>query len=88
MTHHNALDADFYLRIAPELFLKRCIVGGMNRVYEVARCFRNEGIDHSHNPEFTQVEGYIAYMDDTELMVLLEKWSSLLLWRVERIRHK
>jgi len=73
ITHHNALDADMYLRIAPELFLKRCVIGGMERVYEVARCFRNEGIDHAHNPEFTQVEGYAAYMDYEELMSLLEE---------------
>ncbi len=72
-THHNALGADMYLRIAPELHLKRCLVGGYERVYEVARCFRNEGIDHSHNPEFTQVEGYLAYMDYEQLMVFLEE---------------
>lgn len=72
ITHHNALDADLYLRIAPELYLKRCVVGGFNRVYEVARCFRNEGIDHSHNPEFTQIEGYIAYFDYEQLMDMLE----------------
>jgi len=72
MTHHNALDADMYLRVAPELYLKRCLVGGFERVYEVARCFRNEGIDHAHNPEFTQVEGYLAYMDYEGLMTFLE----------------
>ena len=72
ITHHNALDIDMYLRIAPELYLKRCIVGGYERVYEVARCFRNEGIDHMHNPEFTQVEGYAAYMDYVQLMEFLE----------------
>ncbi len=73
MTHHNALDADMYLRIAPELHLKRCIVGGLDRVYEVARCFRNEGIDHAHNPEFTQIEGYAAYMDYEDLMSFFEE---------------
>ena len=72
ITHHNALDIDLYLRIAPELYLKRLVVGGYERVYEVARCFRNEGIDHSHNPEFTQVEGYAAYMDYEALMSFLE----------------
>jgi lysyl-tRNA synthetase class 2 len=72
MTHHNALDADMYLRIAPELYLKRCVVGGLERVYEVARCFRNEGIDHAHNPEFTQIEGYAAYMDYVQLMTFIE----------------
>jgi len=73
VTHHNALDADLYLRIAPELYLKRLLVGGFERVYEVSRCFRNEGIDHSHNPEFTQIEAYAAYMDYQELMSLMEE---------------
>lgn len=73
VTHHNALDIDMYLRIAPELYLKRCVVGGYERVFEFARCFRNEGIDHMHNPEFTQVEGYAAYMDYVQLMEFLEK---------------
>jgi lysyl-tRNA synthetase class 2 len=73
ITHHNALNADLYLRIAPELYLKRLLVGGYERVYEVARCFRNEGIDHAHNPEFTQIEGYAAYMDYQELMALMEE---------------
>lgn len=73
ITHHNALDADFYLRIAPELYLKRMIVGGFEKVYEIARCFRNEGIDHSHNPEFTQIEFYQAYADYNDLMKLTEK---------------
>jgi len=71
-THHNSLDADLYLRIAPELYLKRLIVGGYERVYEVARCFRNEGMDWSHNPEFTQVEFYMAYSDYEELMDFTE----------------
>ncbi|MEA3272923.1 MAG: lysine--tRNA ligase [Patescibacteria group bacterium] len=73
VTHHNALSADFYLRIAPELYLKRLVVGGYEKVYEIARCFRNEGIDHSHNPEFTQVEFYQAYADYNDLMKLTEK---------------
>jgi lysyl-tRNA synthetase, class II len=71
-THHNALDEKMFLRIAPELFLKRCVIGGFERVYEIARCYRNEGIDHSHNPEFSQVEAYAAYMDYEELMNLME----------------
>lgn len=71
-THHNALDADMYLRVAPELYLKRLVVGGYERVYELARCFRNEGIDHAHNPEFSQIEGYMAYADYTSLMTFLE----------------
>lgn len=62
ITHHNALDIDLYLRIAPELYLKRLIVGGFEKIYEVARCFRNEGIDPTHNPEFTQIELYWAYV--------------------------
>jgi lysyl-tRNA synthetase class 2 len=73
ITHHNALNTDLYLRIAPELYLKRLLVGGYERVYEVARCFRNEGIDHAHNPEFTQIEGYAAYMDYEEQMSLTEE---------------
>ena len=63
VTHHNALDRDLYLRIAVELYLKRLIVGGLERVYEVGRNFRNEGISHKHNPEFTMVEWYEAYAD-------------------------
>jgi lysyl-tRNA synthetase class 2 len=73
VTHHNVLHADMYLRVAPELYLKRLLVGGYERVFEVARCFRNEGIDHAHNPEFTQIEGYVAYMDYRELMEFLEE---------------
>lgn len=73
ITHHNSLDIDLYLRIAPELYLKRLIVGGFERVYEVARCFRNEGIDRDHNPEFTQVELYAAYWDYEALMKFTEK---------------
>ncbi|PIT88793.1 MAG: lysine--tRNA ligase [Candidatus Magasanikbacteria bacterium CG10_big_fil_rev_8_21_14_0_10_36_32] len=72
ITHHNALDMQLYLRVAPELFLKRLIVGGFEKVYEVAKCFRNEGIDNNHNPEFTQIEGYCAYADYTNLMNLFE----------------
>ena len=62
-THHNALDRDLYLRIATELYLKRCIVGGLERVYELGKDFRNEGLSHKHNPEFTMVEWYEAYAD-------------------------
>lgn len=72
VTHHHTLDEDLYLRIAPELFLKRCVIGGFERVYEIARCFRNEGIDHTHNPEFSQVEAYAAYMDYETLMDFME----------------
>ena len=73
ITHHNALNIDLYLRIAPELYLKRLIAGGYERVFEIARCFRNEGIDHAHNPEFTQVEFYQAYADYEDLMTLTER---------------
>jgi len=73
ITHHNTLDQDMYLRIAPELYLKRLVVGGMPRVFEIARCFRNEGIDTQHNPEFTQIELYIAYFDFEQLMTFTEK---------------
>ncbi|MFH1597708.1 MAG: lysine--tRNA ligase [Patescibacteria group bacterium] len=73
VTHHNALDIDLYLRIAPELYLKRLIVGGLEKVYEISRCFRNEGIDYMHNPEFTQVEFYWSYADYDEMMELSEK---------------
>ena len=62
-THHNALDRDLYLRIATELYLKRLIVGGLERVYELGKDFRNEGVSHKHNPEFTMVEWYEAYAD-------------------------
>jgi lysyl-tRNA synthetase class 2 len=71
-THHNALDIPLYLRIAPELYLKRLIVGGFEKVYEIAKCFRNEGIDQNHNPEFTQIEFYWAYADYRMLMDLVE----------------
>lgn len=72
VTHHNALDIDLFLRIAPELYLKRLIVGGFEKVYEIAKCFRNEGIDNNHNPEFTQIEFYWAYADYSMLMDLME----------------
>jgi len=73
VTHHNALDIDMYLRIAPELYLKRLIVGGFERVYEINRNFRNEGLSTQHNPEFTMLELYWAYTDYLELMDLIER---------------
>jgi len=73
VTHHNTLDVDLYLRIAPELYLKRLIVGGLDRVYEINRNFRNEGISTSHNPEFTMLEFYQAYSDYHDLMALNEE---------------
>src|SRR6266446_2483453 len=73
ITHHNALDRDLYLRIAEELYLKRLIVGGFERVYEIGRNFRNEGIDRSHNPEFTMMECYQAFASYEEMMRLVEE---------------
>ena len=73
VTHHNALDMNLYLRIAPELYLKRLIVGGLDRVYEINRNFRNEGISTQHNPEFTMLEFYQAYADYQDMMALTEK---------------
>ena len=72
-THHNALDMDLYLRIAPELYLKRLVVGGFDRVYEINRSFRNEGLSTRHNPEFTMIEFYMSYADYHDLMNLTEK---------------
>ena len=72
MTHHNALDMDMYLRIAPELYLKRLVVGGFERVFEINRNFRNEGLSTRHNPEFTMLEFYQAYAEYTDLMDLTE----------------
>jgi len=73
VTHHNALDMDLYLRIAPELYLKRLLVGGLGRVYEINRNFRNEGISTRHNPEFTMLEFYQAYADYRDVMDLTER---------------
>ncbi|HWQ51509.1 MAG TPA: lysine--tRNA ligase, partial [Terriglobales bacterium] len=72
ITHHNTLDIDMYLRIATELPLKECIVGGLERVYEIGRIFRNEGMDYKHNPEFTTLELYQAYTDYNGMMSLVE----------------
>ncbi len=73
VTHHNALDLNLYLRIAPELYLKRLVVGGMEKVYEIGRVFRNEGISTRHNPEFTILELYEAFADYTDMMALTEE---------------
>ncbi len=73
VTHHNALDMDLFLRIAPELYLKRLVVGGIERVYELSRNFRNEGVSTQHNPEFTMLEFYQAYADYQELMAMTEE---------------
>ena len=78
ITHHNALDEQLYLRIATELYLKRLIVGGFDKVYEIGRVFRNEGIDQNHNPEFTLLESYEAYADYNDVMEMVEQMVSLL----------
>jgi lysyl-tRNA synthetase class 2 len=76
VTHHNSLNRDLYLRIAIELYLKRLIVGGLDKVYEIGRVFRNEGIDQDHNPEFTLLESYEAYADYNDVMVMVEQMVS------------
>lgn len=85
VTHHNALNTDLYLRVAPELYLKRLIVGGLNRVFEINRNFRNEGLSTIHNPEFTMLEFYLAYADYHDLMPLTE---DLLCTLVETVHGK
>jgi len=72
VTHHNALDRDLYLRIAPELYLKRLVIGGFDRIFEINRCFRNEGVSTQHNPEFTMLELYMAYCTAEDIMNLTE----------------
>jgi lysyl-tRNA synthetase class 2 len=72
VTHHNALDLDMYLRVAPELYLKRLVIGGMERIFEINRNFRNEGVSPWHNPEFTMLEAYQAYSDYLDMMELVE----------------
>lgn len=82
VTHHNALDMKLYLRIADELYLKRLIVGGLERVYEIAKDFRNEGMDRNHNPEFTMLEFYQAYADYNDMMALFESLVATVAERV------
>jgi len=81
-THLNALDLDLYLRISPELYLKRLLVGGLEKIYEIGKCFRNEGIDKSHNPDFTMLEFYWAYADYKNMMKLTEKMFENLLKKI------
>ncbi|MFH0819844.1 MAG: lysine--tRNA ligase [bacterium] len=85
ITHHNSLKTNFYLRIAPELYLKRLVIGGMEKVYEIGKCFRNEGIDWAHNPEFTQIEFYQAYADYNDFISLTEDLMVYLLEKLEKI---
>ena len=73
ITHHNELERDLYLRIATELYLKRCIIGGIDRVYELGKDFRNEGVSYKHNPEFTMLETYEAYVDYNHVMTMVEE---------------
>ncbi|GAC1359084.1 MAG: lysine--tRNA ligase [Ktedonobacteraceae bacterium] len=90
-THHNALDRDLFLRIAIELYHKRLIVGGFERVYEIGRNFRNEGIDRSHNPEFTMIEFYMAYADYKDTMQLVEEMLAFIareIYGAPRIRYQ
>ncbi len=82
ITHHNTYDRDFYLRVAPELYLKRLIVGGFDKVFEINRCFRNEGVDARHNPEFTTLELYAAYQDYIGLMEETEELLSYVIRNV------
>ncbi|MCH7618577.1 MAG: lysine--tRNA ligase [Candidatus Marinimicrobia bacterium] len=82
VTHHNALNTDLYLRIADELYLKRLLVGGFERVYEFSRDFRNEGMDRSHNPEFTMLELYVAYWDYTDMKKFVEDMISTIAMKV------
>jgi len=78
-THHNALDIDLYLRIAPELYLKQLLIGGFEKIYELGKSFRNEGIDASHNPEFTSIEWYAAFWDEEIMMECVEKCFGFIL---------
>jgi len=82
ITYHNTLEMDLYLRIAPELYLKRLLVGGMEKVYEINRSFRNEGISTKHNPEFTMLEIYQAYADYEDMMTLMEELTSTVVEKV------
>lgn len=76
VTHHNELNMKLFMRIAPELYLKELVVGGLDRVYEIGKQFRNEGIDLTHNPEFTTCEFYMAFADYNDLMEITEQMLS------------
>lgn len=81
-THLNALDLDLYLRISPELYLKRLLVGGFEKVFEIGRCFRNEGMDATHNPDFTMLESYSAYEDYNDLMKMVEELMEFVIAKI------
>merc|ERR1719230_362329 len=83
VTHHNDLNVDMFMRIAPELYLKQLVVGGFDRVYEIGRQFRNEGIDLTHNPEFTSCEFYMAYADYEDLMNITEELISAMVLNIK-----
>ena len=78
-THHNAMNIDMYLRIAPELYLKRLIIGGFEKVFELGKVFRNEGVDQTHSPEFTMMESYEAYTDVNGVMDMVENMCQYIL---------
>lgn len=84
VTYHNALDVNLYLRIAPELYLKKLLVGGLKQVYEIGKSFRNEGIDQKHNPEFTTIEWYAAYWNEEDIMQFTEKLFKDLVKKISR----
>ena len=81
-THINDLDMDIFLGVSPELYLKRLLVGGLEKIYEIGKCFRNEGIDKFHNPDFTMIEFYWAYADYKQLMKMTEKMFDVILTKV------
>lgn len=82
ITHHNDLDMKLYMRIAPELFLKECVVGGLERVFEIGKNFRNQSIDQTHNPEYTACEFYMAYADYYDLMDLTQDMLSSMVKKI------
>jgi lysyl-tRNA synthetase class 2 len=86
-THHNALDMELYMRVAPELFLKRLVIGGLERIFEINRCFRNEGISTQHNPEFTMLEFYQSYATYEEMMKMTEELLGLMVKEIHGALH-